>query len=222
MLIEDLLERDLAVQLFIEGHENGAQTALRMRPEHSIALRRMRRRAGGKGYGCLDARREIGGDTACERSIQLRIADRSQPGMGRRPHANGSETLLHISAVTSNVARDQGFYEPAVRGLEVMPSREMFRQRLRLIAAPRLERREELVLIDDPVLERENSEQQVAFGVSSHGVISGPRQVLADSVPKLLAVTGATRSGNDYRRDRWPMHELEGGAARVAMDSESR
>jgi hypothetical protein len=71
------------------------------------------------------------------------------------------------------MARDHGLDEHTVRILKIAMGRKMLGERPRLITAPRLECRGELGLIDQSILKRKDSEQELTFGVSSHGRRSG-------------------------------------------------
>jgi hypothetical protein len=85
---------------------------------------------------------------------------------------------------------DHGVESGSLIGLKVAALDEMFRQRSLLLASPGLERGDELDLVDQSVLEREQAEEEVTFGVSGHERASWPRRD-GDRVSGLAVVVSA-------------------------------
>ena len=99
VLLQDLLERDLAVQLAVERHEHGAQAAPSVGPKDAKALAVTGRGADGHrhgaimvGVGLVRARADAG-----ERRLDVRAADPRQALLRRLADRNRGQALLAAS-----------------------------------------------------------------------------------------------------------------------------
>ncbi len=179
VVVEDLLERHLAVQLGVQGHEHRPQSAAGMRPEDAEPLAV----AGGRADGvrCRAVRVAIvgravrRGDVA-ERRLDLRVADPRQALSRRIAGRNRGEALLHVAAMGFQVNRSQRFQQRPLGGGEVASGFQVVGQAPGLLERPGLEGGHKLALVDDPVLQREQSEEEMAIG-GDHGEAPGQRVV---------------------------------------------
>ena len=102
-------------------------------------------------------------------SIRARLSLRRSGGgeCGQAP--------LRAPAVLLEVPSDQGLDRGAVVGVEISAADEVLGQRSILPERPCLKGRDELSLIDQPVLQGEESEQQVTRGIGGSWHRDGPR-----------------------------------------------
>ncbi len=174
VLLEDLLQRHLAVQLAVERHEHLAKPAARVRPEQAEPLAIAGRPADRQSAGAvgvviivgLGGVAVLGPSDPGERGLDLGLAQLRQAGAGRAVGRDCGQAVLHV-AVLLEVQRDDRFEAGAGVGVEVTPGDELVGQAPGLVAGPGLEGGDELDLVDQAVLEREQSEQEMA--VSSGG-----------------------------------------------------
>ena len=110
VLVEDLLERHLAVQLAVQRHEHRAQAAPGMRPQDAEPLAVAGGRADGVAWPCGRRRRlrsSRGRRHVPERRLDVWVAQAGQ-ALARGPAGgNGSQALLDIAAVLLEVQLDQ-------------------------------------------------------------------------------------------------------------------
>ena len=104
--VKDLLERDLAIQLLVERHENGAQASLGMRSQHPKPPVVGGGRAQGEASGALgvavDGRCLTGGRVA-ECHSQVRVAQIGQAFACGFAGRDGGEAFLQSAPVGLNV-----------------------------------------------------------------------------------------------------------------------
>ena len=88
-----------------------------------------------------------------------------------RPAGIAARLRSALAAVPLQVAGDEGLDGLAVAGVEVARGDQVLGQRPGLVARPGLEGGDELALVDQPVLEGEQAEEQVArrVGGRKHG-----------------------------------------------------
>ena len=132
MLVQDLLEGHLAMQLLIQGHEDGAQAAPGVRSEHAEPLAIGRGRADGVAGGAVGvtvglARGRSGAETG-EGALDVGVADLGQALAGRAAGGDGGQALLGAAAVLLEVPRDQGLDRGAVVGVEIAAGDEVVGQ----------------------------------------------------------------------------------------------
>ena len=105
--VEDLLEGHLAVQLGVQGHEDGAQAAAGMRPEDAEPLAVGGGRAdgvAGRAVGVAVVLGRARSDPG-ERGVESGIADLGQALAGRAADADGRQAPLGVVAVARSGAR---------------------------------------------------------------------------------------------------------------------
>src|SRR4051812_32390994 len=129
---------------------------------------------------------------ALERRADVRIAQVGQAVANRPAGGDGGEALLRVASVLPDVACYEGVDGGAVVVVEVAAADEVVGQGTALVPRPRLEGGHELDLVDQPVLQREQAEEQVAIG--GHGASSS-------------AVEPARRTIIPRRGGPWPGHE---------------
>ena len=83
---------------------------------------------------------------------------------------NGGQGERGVAAVAINVQSGQAFQQRAMRPVEEAERDKMIGQWPLFVASPRLERPDELDLVDQSVLEREQSEEEMAVGGGGHGM----------------------------------------------------
>ena len=171
MVVEDLLERHLAVQLLVERHEDGTQAAAGVGPEDAVSLAVRRGRRDGvadRAFGVIFAIAIGAEDEADERRVDLRVVDGGEAPPDRRLDPDGGEALLRVAAVPLEVLGGQRSISPALLGVEVAEGLEVVVQGPCLVAGPGLEGGHELGLVDQADLESQKAEEEVAFGVGGH------------------------------------------------------
>ena len=125
VLLQDLLERHLAVQLGIHGHEHLAQPAARVRPQVKEPLAIAGSRAQGQRGGAVGVVVivSLGGVAVLEpsdpgeRGVDLRLAQPGQAGARRPVGREGGQAVLHV-AVLLDVQGDDRFEAGAGVGVE--------------------------------------------------------------------------------------------------------
>ena len=105
------------------------------------------------------ARAELGDGGA-----DVGIAEPGEALAGGAAGGDGGETPFHVAAVLLDVASHQGIDGGSVVGIEVAATDEVVGEGAGLVERPGLEGGDELDLVDQPVLECKQSEQQVAVG----------------------------------------------------------
>ena len=172
MVAQKLFQRHLAVQLGVQRHEDGPQPTLGVGPKQAkpLAVRSSRPdRVAGRAVGAFAGlgRRQAGmGD----RGIERRITESTQAFPGRSAQADGRQALLRIAAVLHEMSRRQGLDRDAIGVVQVTASRQMVGQRPGLVASPGLEGGDELGLVDEPDLQRDQANEEVAVRGGGHGV----------------------------------------------------
>ena len=181
VLVEDLLERHLAVQLLVEGDEDGAQSAAGVGPEDAEPLAVGGRRADGKAGGpvgvALGTRADVG-----EGLLDLGVADRGEHRAGGGAGGDGGEAPLGAAVVRLEVDRAMASTAGRCVWRRGGPGRRGGRPAsgpCRCVQARNAV--DELVLVDQAVLQGEQSEEQVAIG-GGHGVLRG-RSVTCQGLP---------------------------------------
>ena len=165
VLVEDLLERHLAVQLGVQGDEDGAQAAPGVGPEDAEPLAVGGGRADGVAGG----------------AVGVGVGRTAEPSWARVCSISGSPSAARLSRVERPAGMAARLFSAsppcffrcrptsastAARcvGVEVAAGDEVVGQRPGLVAGPGLEGGDELVLVDQAVLQGEQAEEQVAVG----------------------------------------------------------
>jgi hypothetical protein len=172
--VQDLFQRDLAMQLLIQRHEDRTQAALGVRSQDAEPLAIGRdgpdRITGRAVVVVLGRRRAEVGQGAAD----IGIVDASQALAGRTARRDRGETPFHLTAVLLDVACHQGIDSGSVVGIEVAATNEVVGQGAGLVERPGLERGHELALVNQPVLKRKQAEEQAAVsGEGGHGEAPG-------------------------------------------------
>jgi hypothetical protein len=102
------------------------------------------------------------------------FGDASQALAGRSARRDRGEAPLQV-AVLLEIASHQGRDGESIVGIEVAAADEVVGQGAGLVERPGLEGGHELDLVDQPILEGEQSEEQVAVGVRLRHEIGSPR-----------------------------------------------
>ena len=173
VVVEDLLERHLAVQLLVQRHEDSAQAAAGVGAEDAESLAVAGGGAegvGGGAFGVVVAVAVGAEDAADERRVDLRVADGGEAPPDRRPDPDGGEALLRVAAVLLEVLGGQRLDQPALLDVEMAEGLEVVVQGPGLVAGPGVEGGHELGLVDQADLEGQQAEEEVAVGVGGHRV----------------------------------------------------
>ena len=132
---------------------------------------------------------------------------------------------LGVAAVLPEVPCDEGLDRGAVVGVEVAPGDEVVGQRPGLVAGPGLEGGDELALVDQAVLQREQAEEEVARGIESGGMMVGSERGIA-ARPGSKPRKGGTRLRFYRRADRIALESSPensalrwAGAAKVSVSA---
>ena len=168
VLVEDLLERHLAVQLGVERHEDGAQAAPGVRPQDAEPLAVAGGRADGVAGGAVgvavrarSSRSRRRGRACASMSgspSRARLSRVERPaGTAARLFSTSPPCFLRWRAASaSTAARSSASRSPR-------PTRWSARLRA-LSQRPGLEGGDELALVDQAVLQGEQAEEEVAVG----------------------------------------------------------
>ena len=127
VLLEDLLERHLAVQLAVERHEDGAQAALGMRPEDAEPLAVGGGRADGIAAGAVGVivvvGRAVRRADVPEGRLDVGAAGAREAFASRASDGQDGEALLGVAAQGLDVQAGDGLDGGAARGIEVAERR---------------------------------------------------------------------------------------------------
>ncbi len=171
VVVEDLLERHLAVQLLVDRHEDGAQAAAGVGPEDAVTLAVRRGSAdgvSGGAFGVIVAIAIGAEDEADERRVDLRVVEGSEAPPDRRLDPDGGNALPGVIAVPLEVLSGQRLDQAALLGVEVAEGLKVVVQGPGLVADPGVEGGHELDLVDQADLESQEAEEEVAVGVGYH------------------------------------------------------
>ena len=174
MLLQDLLQRHLAMQFFVQCHKYGAQPSLGVRSQHAEPLAVTGGRADAKAGGSIVlaaglARGRSGADTG-EGPLDVGVADAGEALARRAAGADGGQALLGAAAMLLEVPGDEDFDGTAIVGIKHAAIDQVPRDRPSLVATPDPEGVDELILVDQPILQRQQSKKKVAVGTRlGHG-----------------------------------------------------
>jgi hypothetical protein len=167
VLVENLLQRHLAMQLGVKRDEDGAQTTAGVRPEDTEPLAV----AGGRAHGIRGGAVGVGlaillgrsGSDMTQGALDVGVAELSQALSSRTADRDGRQTLLDVT-VLRDVEVRHSLDDGPLRTGQMTEGDEMFGKGADLVEGPGLEGGHELGLVDQPVLQGEQSEQKVAVG----------------------------------------------------------
>ena len=176
--VEDLFERDFAVQLDVHGDEDGPQATLGVRAEdtESLAL------GGGAAHrvagGTVGIGADLGGGRAKmdEGSLNIGIGHVGQALARGSAGGEGREAPLGVARVLLQVERNHRLDAGALVGVQVAAVAEVLGQWPAPATRPCLKRRDKLGLINQAVLQGKNPKQQI---VGSSHVINLPAPAAA-------------------------------------------
>jgi hypothetical protein len=110
------------------------------------------------------------GGKVLKRGAQLGVAQPGQPLACGVTHRQRDEALFKVPLVHPQVNINHGFDgSPTVR-FQNASFAQVICQRPALVACPGLEGGNELRLVDEPDLKSDQTEEQMAFGIGSHGI----------------------------------------------------
>ncbi len=166
------------MQFRIQRHENGTQSAPRMGPKDAeppaVAGGRADRVGAGAVGVCIGignglARSRTGAD-AGESSLDFAVAQRGEALAGRSAGGNCREALFGATAMFLLMEPYHRLDHIALVGAQVASIDQVFGKLSVLGATPSPKRGDELILIDQAVLERMQSEEKVAVSIDDgHG-----------------------------------------------------
>ncbi len=105
-------------------------------------------------------------------AANLGVVERRQAPSGRRAAGSRGQALRGAAAVLLEVAGDEGLDGGAVVGVEVAAGDQVLGQRPPLLERPGLKGRDELRLVDQAVLQGEQTEEEIAIGIDGgHDVV---------------------------------------------------
>ena len=199
VVVEYLLESDLAVQLTIQRHEHSPQSASGVRPQNAEPLAVTGRLT--NGVRCRPVKipvfgRAMNRGDVAERRGDLRFADPCQALMDRLARRNRGQAFRH-AAMGFQVNLGQQFQQRPLGGAQIAPSFQVVGQAPGLVERPGLKGGHELALVDDPVLKGEQSEKEVSVSDGGHGTAPGQ-----DVVPGEPNHGNGARSRGERRDER--------------------
>ena len=168
-VVEDLLEGDLAVELGVEGNEDRAQAASGVRPEDAEPLSVGGGRADGIGAGAVGVIVVVGraqrrADVP-EGRLDVRAAGRARAFASRASDGQDGKALTGVAAECLDMQAGDGLDGGAARGIEVAEVDKVVGQGSALVASPGGEGREQRPLVDQSVLQGQQTEEKVAIGI---------------------------------------------------------
>ena len=173
VMVEDLLERHLAVQLGVERHEHRPQPAPGVRPEDAEPLAVAGGRADGVGGGAVGVAvlgRQV---TPTWPSVASTSGSPIRPGSrgsSCRPRPRPGSSRRRRRALQVDVG--QGLQQGPLGRSQVPAGFQVVGEAPGLVERPRLERGHELALVDEAVLKGEQAEQEMTVG-GVHGETPG-------------------------------------------------
>jgi hypothetical protein len=166
VIVEDLLEGHLTVQFGVQRDEDSTEAAAGVGAQHAESqpvggggADGVARSAVGIVAGLDAGRAQMG-----ERGLDLAIGQANQTLASGTACVQSRQALLHIAAMSLEVPRHQRLDGGAVLVVQVSSRGQVVGQALGPIERPGLERGHELDLVDDAVLEREQSKEEMAVG----------------------------------------------------------
>ena len=124
--------------------------------------------------------------------------DAGQDVAGRAAGGNGGQALLGVAAVSGEVGGGEALKQRAMRGVEIAESDEVIGQAAVLVAGPGVKRGDELDLVDESVLKRTQTEEQVALGRWCEAWLSAPDRAVSHRCVRrgplqMIATQGSSR-----------------------------
>jgi hypothetical protein len=140
MMVEDLLEGHFAMQLAVERHEDGPQTAAGMWPKHAEPLAVAGGRADGVGRRAVILvilRRAVSRGDMAERRVDLRVAHLGQAFTSGAAGRDRGQALLGVAAMFLNMQGHHRLDGGTAIGVRAAPVGQVIGQRPGLVAGPR-------------------------------------------------------------------------------------
>ena len=168
--VEDLLQRHLAVQLAVEGHEDDTEATPGMRAQDVEPLTVGGGRADRERGGAVGGGTDVGlgglraGAEVVECGLDVGVGEECEGLAGGSAGGDGGEALLRTPTVLLEVQDNHRLDHAALVGVQVAAVDEVVGKGARLVARPGLEGGDELALIDEPDLQGEQTEEEVASG----------------------------------------------------------
>ena len=161
--VEDLLERDLAVELGVERHEDRAQASLSVRPEDAEPLAvtgGSPRDVGAGSVGVVFGRARAAGGVA-ESGLDVRIADLREAGADGMARAQCREALFGVVVVATEVLDGKPLEQVSFAGVDHPLSGQNIGNPTRLVAGPGSKGEHQHILVDQPVLQGKQPDKQI-------------------------------------------------------------
>ena len=171
VVVEDLLERHLAVKLGVDGDEDGAQAAPGVGPQDAEPLAVGSGRAHGVAGGAVGIAVAIGrgGIESRQGGVDDGVTDPRQVLAGGAAGGDRRQAPLGVAAMRLQVQRDHRLDDGAAVGVQLAVDDQVVGQGPGPVAGPGLEGGEKGALVDQPVPKRERSENEMAVCGGSHG-----------------------------------------------------
>ena len=169
MLIEDLLERHLAVKLGVQRDEDGAQAAAGVGPQHAKPLAVGGGRADGVAGGTVGV--AVLGVPWPEATWPSVASISGSPSLARLSRVDlpaGTAARLFSTSPPCRLMRRAGLDGRAIVAVQIAAGYQMVGQSRGLVAGPSLKGGDEGTLVDQAVLQREQSEEEVAVRGGGH------------------------------------------------------
>ena len=192
--LEDLLERDLAMQLLVQCHEDSAQATPGVGAEDAesqpVGGRGADGEAGGAVGAAIGTRADIGQSVL---DLGVTIGDGVEGCASGRSRGDGGEAPLGAAAVLLQVPGHQRLDGGPVVGVKMAHGDEVLGQRPALLERPGLEGPDEPGLVDQAILQGEQTEEEIAIGIGGgHDTVSRTRGGSRGRwTPKLVSASGA-------------------------------
>ncbi len=171
VVVEDLLESDLAVQLGVERHEHRAEAPPGVGAEdpepNSVAGSPDGHRVGGAGGG--DGRAPGRGAEVGEGRVEDGVADGAETLLRRPAGVDSGQAPFRVAPVALEVMDEQGVEQVAPGRVEGALAEQDVADRAGPVPGPGVIGGDELGLIDHAVLECEQAEKEVTRGVGGVG-----------------------------------------------------
>ena len=209
-VVEDLLESDFAVELGVEGNEDRTQAAPGVRPEDAEPLAVGGGRANGIIAGAVGVIVVVG--RALRRAdmpegrLDVRAAGVRETFASRAPDGQDGKAFTGVAAEGLEVEAGDGLDGGAARGIEVAEVDKVVGQGSALVASPGGECREQRPLVDQAVLQGEQTEEEVAIGIDGgHGDGSPERPAGPAGVWTPTTVSSPRAMNRIGRIIAWPL-----------------
>ena len=161
--VEDLFERDLAVQLSIERHEDRAQASLSVRPEDAeppAVTGSSPRDVGAGSVGVVFGTARAAGGVA-ESGLDVRIADLREAGADGMAGVKSRQALFGVVVVATEVLDGKPLEQFSFAIVDDPLSGQNIGNPTRLVAGPGSKGEQQHILVDQAVLQGKQPDKQI-------------------------------------------------------------